>query len=233
MISGMYWSRGKCAHNGDSLALEEVCTNRGEFALLVVSDGVGSLEHDEIISGYVVECMVRWFYESGMWSSLFFRRKMKKSLRRAILDCHLKLRQTASANNFKWAATCTLVCIQKGRFLCMQIGDSCCMKISGNKEKIICSRDRSEDGRLSSYIGSGNFCEPVFGFGRITGSDKLLVATDGFTDSFEKGEMSSMLSGSTTFTGERLEKRLVIIGEEADRRGATDNRSAICVMRRG
>ena len=44
IISGVYWDQGEREFNQDSLALQQVMTNRGRVLLAAVSDGIGGLK---------------------------------------------------------------------------------------------------------------------------------------------------------------------------------------------
>ncbi len=233
MVSGVYWSVGDRAVNEDTVVLEAVRTDRGKCTLIAVCDGIGSLPRGEIVSGYVTECLIRWFYGVGIRMFGQSVRKVKRSLCKCIYDCHMELKETAKRNGISWGTTCTCACIWNGRYICMHLGDSSAYVISGMKEtsvRRITDAHVNDRDELVRCVGSMNYYEPDFHTGRLHRGSGLLVASDGFAGSFTPDELAGSMCMGTGVTRERLEHRLAGMGNEAARRGCGDNRSAVCVI---
>lgn len=226
MVSGVYWSRGLRSDNEDSIALEQINTWWGECALLVVADGIGSLDLGMTASGYVAECMVRWFYDNAIYLHHAAEYRIKRTLTRCVYDCHTGLTLEAAGRGIKWGSTCTLVCIWNRRYVCMQIGDSCAYRI-GKKCRRILSDHSNMRGELTKCIGSLGYYEADFSFGRLRKNEGILVATDGFTYSLEEMEIFSLFQFEGEVTAKRIENRLKRAGRVVAGRGGKDNRSAI------
>ena len=237
MVSGVYWSVGSRAVNEDSVAFESVRTDRGECTLMVVCDGIGSLSHGEIVSGYVTECMVRWFYSTGISMAKARVGKIKRSLCRRMYDCHMELKQTADSEGIRWGSTVTCVYISGHRFVYAHLGDSAAYMIGSThkpgltpKVTRITQAHVNERGELVKCIGSMGYFAPDMGHGILRKGNGILIASDGFTNVFTIDELSGSLSIGGTLSNDRLDKRLAMIGAEVMRRGGTDNRSAVCVL---
>lgn len=232
MVSGIYWSRGAREQNEDSLALEEVCTNRGKCTLLVVCDGIATLEHGEVASGYVVECLVKWFYSYGIHMGNFHRRNIprltrriiERSLRKVILDAHINMRGK------RMGTTCCAVVIWGNTYVCMNIGDSGAC-IVGDGCRRITEADRNKRGELTKAISGVRFDKPDFSFGRIGKGQGILVASDGFLDGMIKNGLVQMLYLDGEVDRVRLEKRLAAVGTRIAECGGTDNRSVVMAVR--
>lgn len=237
MVSGVYWSVGGRSVNEDTVALESVYTDRGKCTLIAVCDGVGSLKHGEIASGYVTECLIRWFYRSGINMSGKTAGRIKRSLCRCIYDCHMELKETAGKNGIVWGSTCTCVCIWGKRYVCMHLGDTSAYVLKRmNSAKHIPGIKRITDahvndrGELIKCVGSMGYYEPDISMGRLNGGDGILVVSDGFRAGFSDEELGESMRLGANITEERIEHRLAGIADEADRRGCKDNQSAVCVV---
>ena len=255
MVSGIYWSAGSYSVNEDTIVLEQVETERGECTLIAVCDGIGSLDKGETVSGYVAECLVKWFYRTGIDLGYAGRRRIKRSLNKCVYDAHLELDAYAREQNIRWGTTCTCICVWRSRYVCMHIGDSGAYvhrrgrtKVSGliTKMRARCERicaggmnpiirithaHINEKGELTRCIGSMGYYRPDFTFGKLRRGSGILVASDGFTERFSCEELASILDIRGEITSERIERRLSGAGAEAELRGGRDNRSAVYVVR--
>ncbi len=262
MVSGIYWSAGSYSVNEDSIVLEQVQTERGECTLIAVCDGIGSLNHGETASGYVAECLVRWFYRTGIDLGYAGRRRIKRSLNKCAYDAHLELECFAREQGIKWGTTCICICIWKSRYVCMHIGDSGAYVYKGRRMKLpeiiakmlipitrahdmkgthagvakmlipITHAHVNERGELTKCIGSMGYYRPDITFGRLLRGSGILAASDGFTEKFSDDELASLLDIQGEINSERIERRLAGAGAEAELRGGRDNRSAVYVVRR-
>lgn len=232
MFSGIYWGIGSRTSNEDSLALEQVSTDKGTAALAVVCDGIGTLEHGEIVSGYVTEMCVKWFYRVGVFMSGASASRIRRSISKCVYDCHTELKKRAAGSDIVWGCTFTLICIWNGRFVCAHLGDSSAMILTDRGVRHITQLHRNERGQLTRCVGSMGYYKPEFSFGRLKKKQGILVASDGFTEKLTDTEISGMLAIHSEISDEMIEKRLVKIGAETERRGGGDNRSAVCIFRR-
>ena len=247
MVSGVYWSVGDRAVNEDTVVLEAVHTDMGKCTLMVVCDGIGSLPHGEVVSGYVSECLIRWFYSAGIRMFRSSARKIKRSLCKCIYDCHMELRETAKSMGVYWGTTCTCVYIRGSRYICMHLGDSAAFMIGRMSESPVFQRIRraylsgscagqitdahvNERNELVRCVGSMGYFEPDFRIGRLHRGSGILIASDGFAGSFSHRELAEGLCMGADVTQERLEHRLAGMGTEAAARGCGDDRSAVCVI---
>lgn len=226
MVCGIYRAIGERSRNEDSIAYEQVRTRKGNSALIVVADGIASMDFSDITSGYVVECMIRWFYSYAVKTGHIRKRKVIRSIGRAIYECKRELKQKAIQNHLSLGSTCTLIYIFRKKYMCVHIGDS--VAFVGCKElKRITKLHRDDRGRLTRCIGSLNSQGVDITFGKIKKKMGILVATDGFVEKFDDAELSQVLLSNQFDTRESIERKLCAIGQETSKRGGTDNRSAI------
>ena len=237
MVSGVYWSVGNRTVNEDTVALESVRTDRGKCTLIVVCDGIGSLSNGEIVSGYVTECLIRWFYLTGIRMYASPIRKINRSLCKCIYDCHMELKETAGHRGIEWGTTCTCICILGRRSVCLHLGDSVAYRLDGMHGHGMRCRIRritrahvNARGELIRCVGSRRYCDPEMSSGILRHGSGILAASDGFASCFGGEELMEILRMGEDITQERLERRLAAIGNEASARGCTDNRSAVCVL---
>ncbi len=238
MVSGVYWSVGSRERNEDSLALESVSTDRGECTLMAVCDGIGSLSHGETVSGYATECLVRWFYSTGIRMCDSSVKKIKRSLCKCIYDCHTELKKAADNAGISWGTTCTCVFICGRRFVFAHLGDSSCFAVRYSRSsrrnaglKRLTAAHVNERGELNRCLGSMRYYAPDTGNGKLRKGSGLLIASDGFIGALSEREIADSLLLGDDVTNERIERRLAGIGAETARRGGSDNRSAVCVLR--
>ncbi|MCR5596278.1 MAG: protein phosphatase 2C domain-containing protein [Lachnospiraceae bacterium] len=232
MVSGIYWSVGERSVNEDSVAYEEVLTDRGNCTLMAVCDGIGSLYRGEIVSGYITQCLVRWFYSEGIHMRVYAPGRIKRSLCRSLYNCHMDLSDTARKLDIKWGSTCTCVCIWGGRYVCVHLGDSAAYIISPKRGGKKITKDHINNrGELIRCLGSMGYFMPDIITGRIYRGEGILVASDGFAGGFQMSELSESLSFGKDISEDRIVRRLAAIGNEAGRRGGSDNRSAVFMRR--
>jgi len=239
MVSGIYRATGERVRNEDSVAFERVRTNKGMCILLVVADGIGSMDVGQTASGYIVECIVGWFYSYAIYHGGCAKTKLKRSIQRTVYDCKQNLRTEAKKNGLKMGSTCTMVCLWGKRYMCMHVGDSGAYFIR-KKRKVfghgstyvqkITETHRDDEGRLCRCIGSIKSKDAQIEFGRIRRHTGVLVATDGFLEKITETEMTEMFNFGIEIDSEGVDRRLSAIGREIAARGGKDNRSAVFYM---
>ncbi len=231
MFSGIYWGMGRRRSNEDTLALELVRTEKGLSALAVVCDGIGTLDHGEIVSGYVTECLVKWFYGVGMHMSGASRAAIRRSLSRCTYDCHLELKARSAKADLRWGCTMTAVCLWNSRYACAHLGDSEAVLLAPGGIRRVTEPHRNESGQLVKCVGSMGYFPPDVRFGRLGKGRGMLVASDGFMEKLTDEEVGEMLRIRGEMSDEAIERRLAAMGAETERRGGSDNRSAVCIFR--
>lgn len=231
MYSGVYWGTGSRPVNEDSVVLEDVRTDRGQCTLLAVCDGIGTYDYGEIASGYVAECIVTWFYRTGISLKNAPASKIKRSVNKCLYDCHLDLKAKAKEAGIKWGSTCTLVCIWNSRFICAHLGDSAALKVNHGKARPLTSPHRNDRGELTKCVGSQGYQEPDISFGHLPRGSGILIASDGFDDRLGAADIEGMLDLRGELTNEYIERRLSAIASENKARGGRDNMSAVYAIR--
>lgn len=231
MNSGVYWSIGGRAVNEDSVVLEEAQTDRGTCVLLGICDGIGTLDHGEIASGYVAECLVGWFYRTGIQLGHASASVIRRSVNRCLYDCHTELKLKAKDAGIKWGSTCTFVCIYNSRCICVHLGDSKAYRTRSGTALCLTKVHRNSRGELVKCVGSMNYFEPEITVVRLSRGSGILIVSDGFCDRMTDGELGSMLDMRGEIDDDHIERRLNAMAAENKRRGGTDNMSAVYVRR--
>lgn len=231
ILSGVYWDKGKRAQNQDSVTLQQVVTKRGRIVLAAVSDGIGGLTEGETASGYIMEKIVRTFYEQIL--SLFERKKGKNAFRRCMLRCFYELNQElnryAAERELRLGATVSLLLIGKGRYMIFHLGDSRVYQCRGKTLKKL-TEDHSQSCGLLKCLGSFGFQYPQIRMGRIRRHTGFLLCTDGFYRRMSREEAGEALSPKEIGEEQQVEKRLQELGRRVLRRGEQDNASAIYIQ---
>ena len=228
IISGVYWDQGEREFNQDSLALQQVMTNRGRVLLAAVSDGIGGLKEGENASGYITKMLVENFYNQMI--SLVGRRKGRKAIMRSLLRCFYDindgLRRYGNGKDIKLGATISLVFIWKRNYVLFHLGDSRIYLFHRGKGRLL-TTDHSDGRRgLMKCMGSFPFQYPDIRFGRVHRKDGFLLCSDGFYSSIEK-EMFQVLLPQEIGSEEQIRRRLRELAIAAQKRGEQDNMSAI------
>ena len=235
ILSGVYWDQGKRAVNQDSVARQQVMTNRGKVLIMAVSDGIGGLQEGETASGYITEQLIEVFYKEIV--SLVVRGKGKKALKKSMLRCfyhiNVKLNDYGSSNHIQLGATVSLALIWGRSYMIFHLGDSRIYLFRSHlrKESIrLLTRDHSDGGSgLTKCMGSFPFQYPDIQFGRLHGKSGFLVCTDGFYRTMNR-ETLQTLSIQDIESEEQIYKRLKGMAAVALKKGEKDNLSAVYSM---
>jgi len=230
MISGVYWSVGARENNEDSIAIESVKSEKGDATIAIVADGIGSLFHCEIASGYVVECFLKWFYQSGIRMGSKPKWRVRRSLQKCSYECCHKMKVSGERNTIRWGSTCALVCLWKNRYVAMNIGDSAVILVGELGARRLFEPDINNQGMLTRAMGTMRYQKPTIRFGKLHNGEGLLLASDGFANSFTNEELYSALHLNGEISDERVNNILRKLGKECERRGGKDNRSAIYIQ---
>lgn len=252
--TGVYWSVGaRCGKNQDSLSLQHVMLRKGECLLAVVCDGIGSLAQSEEASGYVVRSMTDWFYHEG--KELIYRNRSKEivllALQRRFIQIQEHLKTFQQSQNIQTGTTCSGILIVRNRYYLMHIGDSRIYRIRNSKVPF-CRRkyraehmtedDRDASGFLLKCLGMRGQDRVILESGRIKRRTGFLLCTDGFYDGNEDDRIGQVLGPLLEAAGRRrglqaadkdADRRLELLGEQAQRSGSRDNMAAIGIFVHG
>ena len=119
------WKKGeKASKNEDSLAICQMVAGRRRCLMVLICDGIGSLEESEKASGFVTEQMIRWFYQTG--PRLLGRKRSGRSLENAVRRQLWRISgQMAEAfQDRKTGTTFSMLLLVQKRYFIWNVGDS-------------------------------------------------------------------------------------------------------------
>lgn len=249
--TGVYWpADAGCGRNQDSLSLQHVMLQKGECLLAAVCDGIGSLARSEEASGYAVHCMTDWFYHEG--KELICGNSSKEHILLALQRrlCHMQehLKEFQKTEQIQTGTTLSALFLSKGRYYLIHIGDSRIYRIRKRtipiKRQLYHTRclttdDRTPEGCLLKCMGMAGADRAILQTGRITKGTVFLLCTDGFyygNDAKRLGQVLGPLlterRGRRTLSDpaeHQMDRRLELLGIEAQKAGSRDNMAAIAV----
>lgn len=253
-VYGCLYERGRRKSNQDSIALHKIVTAYGEAALAVVCDGMGGMDEGETASGYVAERMSCWFYEElpPLLERRVGIRGIARSIERKLFHLHIDLKEYGRRKGIVSGTTASILLIAGHRYLLCHLGDSVIYRI--RRRRAGCLRMQKASGALAlrrrlfpvgkpirrmtrihgdaasgleRCIGGGKYHPPDVRYGRIGRHTAFLVCSDGFWHHLEEDEIADTFREGDTERGGWADKRLKALAAKAQRRGETDNISAI------
>lgn len=227
-----YWEKGRFREkNEDSFSLQRVKRKGTELAFAAVCDGIGGLPEGECASGAAAEQLTGWFYrEAGAcMEGMFWRRKLKKLVKKALLDVQEKLERCEREEEICCGTTCTMAFLKNGSFLLSHMGDSRAYRIGAGELRL--TKDHREGNVLRRCLGAFGMDEAEFITGTLKKGEGLLLCTDGFCRLVPDGLFRSCIAGCSG--GGDCFRRLKGIGSFAAAQGEKDNMTAVFVRYEG
>lgn len=230
MLSGAYWDKGKRDGNQDSLLLEQVYTKKGRVVLAAVSDGIGGLSEGETASGFILEKLLRNFYDQLLLMITGNRgcRCLKRSILRCFFETNRMLNQYAKSKDFSLGATVSVLLIFGRRYLIAHLGDSRIYLLQRNGKIRQMTRDHvAGRNAVTKCMGSFSYQSPDIATGKIKGKTGFLLCTDGFYHCLRADMLGELLNPEEIQREEQIEKRLKEMAGYDLRQGEQDNMSAL------
>lgn len=142
--------------NQDAIFVKNLEKKKQNFAIGVVCDGVGGLEHGELASEFVINEIAKWYEALCGWIDI-------QSIDAQILFAHLKdaaeewnekLRQFALNQNLRTGTTMSLVMIIRNQYFIIHVGDSRIYRFNNELVQLTvdASVSRMKNGRMKSYL---------------------------------------------------------------------------------
>ncbi len=222
------WKKGeKASKNEDSLAICQMVAGRRRCLMVLICDGIGSLEESEKASGFVTEQMIRWFYQTG--PRLLGRKRSGRSLENAVRRQLWRISgQMAEAfQDRKTGTTFSMLLLVQKRYFIWNVGDSrIYRKIAKDIRQL--TEDDTRAGMLTGCIGTFPFRKIHFYRGRLKRKMSFLVCSDGLYRKLAKRDLQALLAAGTAAP----EKIKTMLKEAADRnrlKGEKDDISGVWV----
>lgn len=233
----VYWDKGKVKKlNQDSIIVLQALTCRGRIVMAAVCDGMGGMDKGECASGYVVEELVTWFYDSllpavGKKKRLWV---IRRSLERKVYQMQSHIKFYAKKNKVAMGTTMSVLVLWEKRYFLWHLGDS---RIYQLQRKIFRKKTRikqltrdhvQEENKLTRCVGSFGFFVPDFRRGTARKKQAFLLCSDGFFRKLREAEMQEVLDNNR-MGNENGDRQLKELAEAALRRGEKDNLSAVYI----
>lgn len=224
-----YWRKGdKTGKNQDSLAICQMVVRRRRCLLVLVSDGIGSLEESEKASGFVTEQIIDWFYRLG--PRLFYRRRRRRRIVNAVKRelNRIRKRMYEGWGEKKTGATLSMLLLTGRDFYIWNIGDS---RIYQKSKKAVrqLTKDDSQNGMLTKCIGTFPDQQFFVYCGKTREGEAFLVCSDGFYRRLTPADLDAVLQAGS---GPECIKPKAVLKEAAKQnrvRGERDDISAVLV----
>lgn len=187
-----------------------------ELGLFVVSDGMGGHRGGELASKIVIEdlpVMIEVALEKlRVGSPAAIRNLFKKAIREQ--SRQLNLEQTSETGFKDMGATLVVVLFRKGRAYIANLGDSRIYRFR-NRRLIQLTKDHSvvselldkgkinpeeaenheAQGEITHYVGMEDKARPYIRSFQLKKGDRILLCTDGLTDSMDDKTIAAILAG--------------------------------------
>ena len=252
MISAVFSGKGLKDINQDAVLLKEARTGQGEIFFGAVCDGMGGLQNGESASALAVTALSDWFnYDlPALLNRGFSVKDVEQSLGYEVKKADRMIADYGRAAG-KCGTTLAGVLVFRGRYLCVNVGDSRVYRVTEKGIEQITHdqtvvqrlidggsldrRDASshpERNILLQCLGAGRVPVPEYRSGKYEKGDLFLLCSDGLWHELSPADLHRLFLPSGVRTREELEKAAKGAVEECRRRGERDDISVLAVKTR-
>lgn len=196
--------------NQDRLAAD------ADLGVFVVADGIGSLADAADTAQVVVDEFPRQVWRNVPVLHRSGLERTVATVAAVATELNERIRRGARSGPGTTGAATALVLVRDGAALIVHLGDSrVYFARGGGFERL--TEDHDRDGRLTRFLGMAGEPLPGVAIRDLMAGDRLLVCTDGLTDTVPDDVLGGLLSGSAEL-GEVCERMLVAAasGEAVD-----------------
>lgn len=204
-----YWEAGEFGVNRDSISIQSVTTKKGPLCMACICDG-GCVQEGEVVSGYVVEELTKWFYKEAipMLQINLFSRRVGKSIKRIIYTIERKLKEFSAENQVPMNYTLSVLLLTCKQYYVFHTGDNRVYKL-GNQMR-----------ELTGYRR-----------GVYKKNEAFLICSDGFYVRTPREVLEELFKNRAGLQKTGVEKRLYEVGGRNRQRGEKGAISAVYVRR--
>lgn len=152
---------------------------------------------------------------------------MRNSILRCLYSVNEELCRYGSVKELRLGTTVSVLLLWKRQYLICHIGDSRIYRCGRRGTRLLTQDHRSGRHGLLKCVGSFPFQKPDFYTGHIGRGQGFLLCTDGFSNRQEWDKR--LFDPGEIYDEEQLERRLAASAAAVQKRGETDNLSAIYV----
>ncbi len=207
--------------NMDRLLLMKHDTGEKNCILVVVCDGVGSLEDGAIAAEQTVIRLREWM------SSCTTDERLGLRLRDIVLEINQEIQEYALGQEIRTASTLSALLLCEDEYYLVNIGDSRVYYLEQGQLFIATSDDVSESGKLTSYMGKTGEFIPQYSEGTV-GEKTFLLCSDGLYKKMDFSLMTNILGTVSKWKIKGAIKKLV---QYSLKQGEKDNLTVAIVKK--
>lgn len=215
-------------NNQDAILYKKMGRNGQEFALGVICDGIGGLEHGEAASQCVIDGALKWFDDMAAWIDID---KMDADIlfshfKDAVEDWNSLVRDMMAAQNINTGTTMSAILLIRDRYFIAHVGDSRIYRYRGELERMTTDESMAKlrDGKmkllLMNHIGKDDMLSFYSAEGKLSKGDVFLYGSDGFYHMFTDDDMSDICADIGSVS---MDKICASVIEKMICRGESDN----------
>lgn len=235
--------------NQDSLIIMEARVEENDLEFAAVCDGMGGLKNGEFASASMSEDLKVWFEKTvaGLPYGGLARKDLISSLNEAVLWAGRKLRRYREQYG-SCGTTVAGVVLYRGRYLCVNVGDSRVYKIGKDGIQQLThdqtvAQQMFDDGKITKKeaaehpgqsillqcVGASAEVVPDYTWGVYREGDTFLLCSDGFRHKYSEKEMRSAFHPGKTASEEEMEKAAKKAIDKVMSRRERDNITVVLV----
>lgn len=199
---------GECAtdvgssrkNNQDTILYKKVSKNSQDFAMGLICDGIGGLEHGEAASRCVCNAALEWFDELAGWIDI-------EAMDADILFSHFKdaaenwncmVRNLIVSQNISTGTTMSAILLLRNRYFIIHVGDSRIYRYHNQLELMTTDESIAKiyNGKMKlfliNYIGRDDSLSFYSAEGLISQGDIFVYGSDGFYHMFTDYDMDDI-----------------------------------------
>lgn len=215
-------------NNQDAILYKKISQKGNDFALGVICDGIGGLEHGEAASQCVIDSALKWFDDMASWIDIEMMNAdiLFSHFKDAAEDWNRLVRDMIVSKKINMGTTMSAILLIRDRYFIVHVGDSRIYRY--NKRLELMTTDESmaklRNGKMKllliNYMGKEDVLSFYSAEGKISRGDIFLYGSDGFYHMFSDGDMGDICA-DIGIAG--MDKICASVIGKMMRRGESDN----------
>lgn len=215
-------------NNQDTILYKKISKNSQDFALGVICDGIGGLEHGEAASQCVSNAASEWFDDIAGWIDI-------ETMNADILFSHFKdaaenwnrlVRNMIVSQNINTGTTMSAILLIRDRYFIIHVGDSRIYRYHDRLELMTTDESIAKicNGKMKlfliNYIGRDDILSFYSAEGMISQGDIFVYGSDGFYHMFTDCDMGDIYAHIDSISKDKICESMI---EKMIQRGERDN----------
>lgn len=187
-------------NNQDAIIYRKISRNGQEFALGVVCDGIGGLEHGEAASQCVISAALEWFDYIAAWIDIELMNTdiLFSHFKDAAEDWNRRLRDMIVSQSINTGTTMSAILLIRDRYFIVHVGDSRIYRCRGRLELMTTDEAMAKlrNGKMKlfliNYMGKEDALSFYSAEGKLLPGDIFVYGSDGFYHMFNECDMDDI-----------------------------------------